>query len=934
MGVADHTLRIDLLGEVRVRVGDQEVAVGPPRQRAVLAILALRAGETVSRADLVDGVWGDAPPASVEGSVHTYIHGLRRVLSGAGSDALVRAGAGYRLLLDPSAVDVAAAESATRQARELAAAGHGRAASELLENCLALWRGAPLSGVPGPLAEAERKRLTELRFQIVEERAELMLAAGRHRELIGELEEAVEAEPFRERLRALLMLALYRSGRRTDALGEFEATRQLFAAELGLDLGPELSGLQTQILRSDPVLDGAGQPAVHQAPAQLPHEVPGFVGREGELEQLARWRTTADAAHTLVISAFDGIGGIGKTSLAVRFARQVADEYPDGQLYLNLRGFDPHRPPLPASEALGQLLWSLGAAGHQQDREAQLTLYRTFLSRRRMLILLDNAESAEQIRDLLPGPSRNLVLITSRNKLSGLPSAGGTHRLTLGVLSEAEALDLLRAAAGSARIDAEPGEAAALVRLCGYLPLAVRIAAEKISSNPETSLRELVAVLTDERGRLKALQADDDEMSSVRGVFSWSYHSLAPALARTFRYLGMLPGSSIDVRATAALLDRSHTEAAASLQGLYEQNLLEKNDDRFEFHDLVRVYAVELADRYETAGDRATAMRRLLDWYLNALRSANRHMMPDESLLPVDRQVTPRNVPEFVSRDEAYAWCQAESANIRALTEYAADVGEHTLAWQLPWYMFNHYYSAGLLTEWIDVLTVAFASAEKEDDPLPRVRILNQISIAHSRMGRNDTAVRHLEQALEIVRETGKARLQIPVLVNLSSSLREMKRYERAITYAREAVRLALESGTDFHKAGSFDALCELLVESGRPDEALDYGKAGLESARTVEADLLEANLLVNVGHAQRDLGYLEAAARDYQAALELCVRLGDRYHEALALFGLAELHRRGRATAKARDLACRALDIFVDLGGEEAGEARKFLVDLDAEVD
>ncbi|WIY07497.1 BTAD domain-containing putative transcriptional regulator [Amycolatopsis mongoliensis] len=917
-------------------MGGAEVVVGPPRQRAVLAILALRANETVSRAVLIDGVWGDAAPASVEGSVHTYVHGLRRVLSVVGGEVLVRSGGGYRLVVDPDAVDVVVAESGVRRARELAAAGDRSAAADVLRECLGLWRGVPLFGLPGPLAEAERVRLTELRVEVVEERAEWLLGLGRHREVVGELSEAVGAEPFRERLRGLLMVALYRCGRRADALAEFESARRLFVAELGLDPGAELAELQVRMLRSDPGLDVVVEPAAGSAgavgvPAQLPHEVPGFVGRAGELEQLAQWRlSVGQGGRALVISAVDGVGGVGKTSLAVRFAREVAGEYPDGQLYVNLRGFDPHRGPLSVGEALGQLLWSLGAGGRRRGVDAQVVLYRTLLSGKRMLILLDNAVSAEQVRELLPGPSRSLVLVTSRNRLTGLVVRDGARRLTLGVLPEEEAVELLRVAAGRARVDAEPGAAVALVRLCGCLPLAVRIAAERVSSDRGVGLGELVGALAAERDRLDTLDAGDDEMSSVRGVFSWSYRSLDVGVARLFRLLGVVPGVDVGVVAVAALVDRPVEETGGLLAVLVEQNLLEQRDGRYGLHDLVRVYAAELAEREDPEEDRVAALRGLMIWYLHSVRRSFSCFMPDHPLFPAGVPDARHELPAFETRESVYAWYNTEVANILALTQCAAELGEHDIAWQLAWCMYNYYYSTGLLSEWIELLDIGLVSAEKTGRPEPQSRILTTLGVAHSRIGQNEIAVHHLERGLSLARGMGNQDLQIALLANLASTLREMKRYDEGVRRAQEAVELAMAHGTDFRKASCLDSLCELYVESGQPEEALKCGETGLQAARTSDTRLTEVNILVNMAHARRDLGDAATAMRDYQAVLELCSTLGDRYHEALALLGIAELDRRASRVDSAREHAQCALNILVQLNGEEAGVAQAFLAMLD----
>ncbi|MEU3766200.1 BTAD domain-containing putative transcriptional regulator [Amycolatopsis keratiniphila] len=937
MAGVEQTMWVELLGEVRARVGVNEVSLGAPRQRAVLAILAIRVNQTVTRSELIDGVWGDAPPASVEGSVHTYIHGLRRALSVAGDAVLTRTGAGYRLALGPQQLDLTVVESQLSDARGLARAGKGSAAADLIGECLALWRGIPLSGLPGPFADSERVRLTELRYRLVEERAELMLAAGRHRELISDLGEAVEAEPFREGFRAQLMLALYRSGRRADALAEFEAVRRLLADELGLDPEAALTDLHLRMLRSDPELDSPAKavaPPRSRKPAQLPHEAPDFVGRTSELEQLSRWCVTERSSDkALVISAIDGAGGIGKTTLAVRFARSVAPNYPDGQLYLDLRGFDPNRVPLSTTDALGQLLWALGSSRQRAEPDALASMYRTLLADKRVLILLDNAASTEQVRDLLPGTSNSLVLITSRNRLSGLVARDGARRLTLGLLTEPEALDLLRNTVGRRRVDDEEAAAAELVRLCGYLPLALRVAAERISGSPDTSLRELVESLHAAQDRLDNLHVDDDEMTSVRSVISWSYNSLDQELARTFRLLGLVRAPKIGASAAAALIDRPVAKTGELLRVLSEQHLLEPESGRYTFHDLIKVYAGEMAHSEESPEKLREAIRALMIWYLSSMRATLRRLIKDYPLPHSGVPETTHPLPDFDTREAMWGWYEEETKNVTALIEHAAELGEHEIAWQLTWCTYNSFYSSGLISEWIQILTIALSSTEQLADPGPQARILMFLGIAYSRLGRNEVAVEYLERGLGLARRIENDHLKSSMLANLASTLREMKRYEEGIAYAREAVQLAKPDSPHYQKAGSIDALCELYVESGQPEQALHYGELGLKAARACAAGLLEANLTVNVAHAHRDLADMATATRMYESALELCADLGDRYHQALALLGLAELRRRIAQYDTAREHALRALEIFIDLDGEEADVARALLETLEEEA-
>jgi tetratricopeptide (TPR) repeat protein len=414
-------------------------------------------------------------------------------------------------------------------------------------------------------------------------------------------------------------------------------------------------------------------------------------------------------------------------------------------------------------------------------------------------------------------------------------------------------------------------------------------------------------------------------------VFSWSYHSLDPEVARAFRYLGTLPGQDIGFAAAAALFDRPVEEAAALLTVLCEQNLLERAGDRYGFHDLVRVYAAELAERHDSTEDRATAARDLLGWYLQAARSAFGCFIPDHPLVAAGVPDDRYELPVFDSREAVYAWYAAEAPNTLPLIQRAAELGEHETAWQLTFYTYNHYYATGLLTEWIQLLNAGLASAGEIDVPEPRARILMLLGIAYSRIGQNGLAVERLESGLALARAVRDPDLQIALLANLASALREMRRYDEGIRRAQEAVELATAAGRDFRTASCLDSLCELYVESGQPRRALEAGAAGLRAARASDTGLTEVNLLLNMAHAHRDLGETTTALREYETVLELCAKLGDRYHEALALLGIAELERRAGRRARARDRAQRALDIFVQLDGEEAGEAQAFLARLNA---
>src|SRR5580704_13279192 len=597
-------LRVGVLGPVMAWYGDQELPVGQPRQQAVLGILAMRANRVISRGELVDAVWGQDPPASAEGGIYTYVAGLRRViepnrsLRGPGR-VLVSSGAGYVLHLVPGQPDAVAFEQDLGRSRQLRKAGDLSGAVVALNSALSLWRGIAFAGVPGPFAETERVRLGELRSAAAEERADVLLSLGRHEEVVPDLTAMVADNPLRERMRGLLMIALYRCGRHADALRVFAEGRRVLADELGIDPGSDLSRIHQQVLTADPALaapdgpalvtldadatgttsvlgDGRPRPRaegmVTPVPAQLPLDAPGFSGRHEELSILqamlppksagaepseagpgAVGPGEASTVQTVPIVVISGTAGTGKTALAVRFGRQVAKRFPHGQLYVNLRGLDPATPPMEPAEALRFFLDALGVPPYRipAGTEGRAALYRSLLDGKRMLIVLDNARDVAQVRPLLPGSPGSLVVVTSRNAMTGLVAAEGAVPLTLDVLSDAEAHEMLGRRLGRERIAAEPEAADEIISSCARLPLALGIAVGRAASRPKRPLSGLAAELRDARGRLDVLEAD--AATNVRAVFSWSYDQLSETAARMFRLLGLHPGPGISLTAAASL---------------------------------------------------------------------------------------------------------------------------------------------------------------------------------------------------------------------------------------------------------------------------------------------------------------------------------------------------------------------------------------------
>ncbi len=948
-GAEAHPVAVQLLGPVRVWRDGAEVELGPARQRAVLAALAA-AGRVVSVSELVDGVWGpDAPPSAVQ-NLHTYVAGLRRVLEPARirrspGQLLVSVGSGYALRLAAEQVDAALLADRFRRARELAA-GTPAEAVGVLDAALALGSGPPLDGMSGPFADAERARLVELRSAAAQLRFELLLRLGRHAEAVGELSAAVGREPLRERLRELLMLALYRAGRRAEALAQFTEARRFLVAELGIEPGPELRRLHSRILTTDPALTGPARevptpvgtgpdekPPGTAVPELLPHGVTGFVGRRAELARLGELVPAAVAAAPVVISAVEGAAGVGKTALAVRFAHQVAGRFPDGQLYLDLRGFDPRQPPLPAGEALGALLLGLGlaAAALPAGAAARSALFRGAVAGKRMLVLLDNARSSEQVRPLLPGAGGCLVLITSRNSLGGLVARDGAYRLTLDVLPPDEAHELIGRVAGEHRAAAEPAAVAALARLCGYLPLALRIAAERAAANPHTTLAALVTALDAERDRLDLLAtADGDQTTAVRAVFSWSYQALPAAAARLFRLLGLHPGPAFSDLAAAAIAGLTPAATRPLLDTLTAAHLLQPAaPGRHRFHDLLRVYAADRAAADEPAPDRAAATTRILTWYLHTAAAAARVLHPGRRLVevgPLDPAVP--SIPAVADQQRALSWYQAEYVNLVAAVHHAAKVGEDTAAWKLAVILASYMDLRKHWTDWIETHETALSAARRLGHRGGESTLLNGLGVAYVQLERYPEALAVYQQAAAVRREEGDRWGESTVLGNIGDVYYWLGRYDEACAHFELALRGCRETGNREAEAGALSNLGEAYREMGRYADALEHSAAALAIFEAIGDAFGEGIAQASLGQTCQRMGRSVDALHHFERALTAGRRIGDRFGEAECLESIgAVLHEMGE-TASARRSRQQALAIVDQLSGPRADDIRARLAE------
>jgi DNA-binding SARP family transcriptional activator len=633
-------MKFGVLGPVEVWVNGRPADAGHARQRAVLAVMLLDAGRVVPPEMLIDRVWGENPPRSVRNVVYGYVARLRALIA-SGQDpgvSLSRHAGGYLLQAGPDQVDL----TRFRRLVAEAAAADGDQAEAALRQALELWRGPALAGLDSPWLNATRTTLELERATAVLDLGDIRLNRGEHAALAGELAAQAAAAPADERLIGQLMLALYRSGRQADALRWYERTRRYLAEELGADPGPNLAALHRQILRADPCVAAAPaaiRPAGRRAgavpsgpdaapiPRELPADVSAFTGRAAELHQLDELLnsrvTDVGWAPTAVISALSGTAGVGKTALAVHWAHQIAPRFPDGQLHVNLRGYEPGQPMTSAS-ALAVFLRALGVPGDDipagEDRRA--ARYRSLLAGKRMLVLVDNARTAEQVRPLLPGARTCAVVVTSRDSLAGLVAREGAARLNLDVLPLDDAVSLLRELIG-ARADTDPPATAGLARQCSRLPLALRVAAELAAARPDVSLADLNAELADEQRRLEVLDADGDPRTAVSTVFSWSYQHLDPDAARAFRLTSLHPGPDFDASAVAALVGTIPGQARRMLDALARAHLIHPTGPgRHGMHDLLRAYGRGLTDAEEGNAQANEALARLADHYVHAAASA------------------------------------------------------------------------------------------------------------------------------------------------------------------------------------------------------------------------------------------------------------------------------------------------------------------------
>lgn len=941
MSPVGETLSYFALGSLKAMHEDTEINLGQAKQQTVLAVLLLNMNQPVPVDTIIDAVWADNPPRDTRNTVQTYISRLRRILqvgdgNGGPDNVLAYTTAGYLLRCDRDRFDVTVFDQ-----RVLAAQAHHRRqewadATQQIRAALALWRGDPFSGLQSPLMDAERTRLHERHVLARELRASSMLALGEHSDAIADLARLVGEHSLRESLRGLLMTALYRSGRQAEALDVFQDLRKALADELGVDPSADLRELYQRILAADPGLNlpdsvAAGGAADRQMPRQLPAQARTFVGRQNELASLTRLATSADLAGTVVISGIGGPGGIGKTALALHWAYRHLDRFPDGQLFVNLRGFDPSGPPTPAGEALRGFLDALGVgpAALPVDLDVQVGRYRSLVAGKRMLIVLDNARDIDQIIPLLPGSSTCTVLVTSRRHLTSLAAMHGAYLLDLDVLPESDARDLLARLLGPERLTAEPQAVAELLSMCAGLPLAVRIVAARAQHHPTFPLAMLAEELRDASARLDGLDAGDLH-TNLRAVLSSSVRTLGTQAANLFGLLSIAPGPDISLPAAASLLALPQGQVREALRELEHASLIQQHvPGRYRMHDLIRLYATDTAHHQLTQDVREAAMRRVLDFYTHTAYTAD-HLLdphnPSIQLAPPTTGVCPQPIPDVAA---ALAWFDAEHRALLAAQLAAADHAWQDVVWQLAWILETFQTRRGHRHDRLVVWREALDATANLPDPGPRMLANRLLGLAYANLGRFEEGIGYLHRALTLAKEHHDPGQQSRTHRVLASAWARRGDDGRALEHAARSLALCRTLDQPVLEADALNHVGWYAARLGQFGTARTHCHAALTLHQLHDNPDGEASTLDSLGYIAHHTGDHQQAIGHYRQALTVLRALGNSAEAANTLDRLGHAHVALGEQAPARVVWREALQLLQERGRDT--DARRIQRQLDA---
>lgn len=940
----DREIVLRVLGPVRVRAGDAWLAPATAQLRLLTGLLALQAGHVVPVDELIDEIWDDEPPRSARASLQSLVTRLRHLLEQGPGAALARCGDGYRLELNSDRIDVGKFRSLGRAAR----AADGRGAIALFDAALALWDGPVLADAADTRpAKAIRQGLDRELMSVVQDRLACLLASGRLSDAAAELPTAVARYPLNERLAGLLMVSLYQSGQRADALRAFRQIRRRLVTELGVEPGPELQRLHQRILSGDVGLAGGeaelrGAPSgehkrrawpVAAGPARVvPHQLPAapapFVGRAHELSRLNETISQASGSDSApVVWVIVGSAGVGKSTLATFWAHRVAGDFPDGQLYLNLKGFGPATPPVTPEQAVRHFLRALGVPSAELPKPlaAQAGLYRSILAGKRVLVVLDNALDARQVRVLLPATPGCAAVVTSRTDLGGLVVSAGARVISLDVLSQAESRELIVRRLGAARAQAEPDAVAGLARSCGGLPLGLAVVAARAATRPGLPLAALAAELGGQ-ARLDALETSD-EASSVREVLSWSYRQLGPPAARMFCLLGLHPGPDVAVAAVASLGGTGKPAARRALTELTRAHIVsERVPGRLACHDLLHAYAAEQAIARLTADERNSATLRLVDHYLHTAAAAARILYPAREPVELDPP-QPGTAPErMCERSAALSWFSAEHQVLSAVVGAAVAAGFDARAWKLAAAMTDYLDREG---HWHDLAALgqaALTAARRGGDRQGEAHAHIALGTAWLRFECYEAAHSHLRSAIAIFRDSGATARQARCHVTVGIVLAAQGGHARARAEVEQALSLYRQLG---HRAGEANALGDLgwhFAMLGDYSSAVACCRQALDLHHELGNPLGEAYAWHHLGIVRHQLGDDVTAAACYRSALGLLQEVTDRQAQAAVLTHLGDTYRAAGNREMARTAWRQAVTILDELRDLSADDLRSRL--------
>jgi DNA-binding SARP family transcriptional activator/Flp pilus assembly protein TadD len=929
-----------VLGPLRIR-DDHGAAVPVPTGRGgvLLAALLVHAGTVVSVDALADYVWNQDPPRQVRAAVQTMLTRLRQTLGGQVAARIRTAAPGYVFDLRADELDLRRFETLCERGHAAYAAADWDRAAGVFAEALELWRGEPLAGVDSDRLRLEiGAPLVERHLEAVRCRNEVELILGRAAALLPTLTRLVEAHPLREDFRGQLMVALYRSGRVADALATFRHGRALLIDQLGVEPGSELTTLHERILAGDLPEAGDSRPAPPVpppiAPAQLPPDIADFTGRADYLQTLYDALTGGDgrrgsAAATVVLA---GAGGMGKTTLALRAAHRLRSRFPDGQLYVNLQGG--RSKPVRAGDVHGRFLRDLGVEGKAipVDLDERAALYRSMLADRRMLLVLDDAADAAQVRPLLPAGAGHAVLVTSRNRLSGLESARHVH---LDVLDTEDAHDLFVHVVGRHRAAAEPAATADVLRLCAGLPLALRIAGARLAARPGWAIRDLADRLGEGTRRLDELRADD---LTVRASFEVSYANLPPATstasigpAAAFLLLGLWSGPDLSTVAAAALFGVSERVAEDVLESLVDTHLLQTPcPGRYRLHDLLRVYALDQAAKTGSTHDHRDAIRRLLAWYLASAGRAMDLISPARQRFPLADGVPFGPIVAFADHRDAMDWCETERQNLVAAVSAAQAEGLDTIAWRLPAELLHFFSLRSHWDDWITTYRAGLDSARRQRDRIAETWMLNGLGVAYNNVGRYDDALTLFREALTIARSSGDRHGEAVTMNNIASTFHLQGAFEESVEWRLRSLPVRREIGHPQGVATTLNNLGMAYAAQGKHDQAIVYYEQALDVVRRTDSRFTEASILDSLGAAAGNLGDTTRAIDYLHRAIAIKRDIGERSGQAGTLETLAHVLLAAGRTAEARVELNNALTVLGDIEGSQAAGIRELLGTLE----